>query len=185
LKVLVVDDNAHMRKLLITILQAFGVVHIFEADSGERGCTPLIPVDEAGLGGAMVALSQAQRAFVVAKVALGLSNIDAAQTAGYSARSPHALGVMASRIAHNDRVQTAIHEEGQRLMCSDGPEHSKARGPSHHRAGFASGPVIRRPMSHVRQGDSGHQSPRTDMRRFSLARRSDRPHAVEVTADRE
>ncbi len=31
LKILVVDDNAHMRKLVVTILQAFGVVHIFEA----------------------------------------------------------------------------------------------------------------------------------------------------------
>ena len=36
LKVLVVDDNAHMRKLVATILQAFGVVHVYEADSGER-----------------------------------------------------------------------------------------------------------------------------------------------------
>ena len=35
LKILVVDDNAHMRKLVVTILQAFGVVHIFEAASGE------------------------------------------------------------------------------------------------------------------------------------------------------
>ncbi|MEY4707603.1 MAG: hypothetical protein RJB58_1326 [Pseudomonadota bacterium] len=29
LKVLVVDDNAHMRKLVITILQAFGVTQIY------------------------------------------------------------------------------------------------------------------------------------------------------------
>ena len=29
LKILVVDDNAHMRKLVITILQAFGVSQIF------------------------------------------------------------------------------------------------------------------------------------------------------------
>ena len=36
LKILVVDDNAHMRKLVVTILQAFGVVQIFEAESGER-----------------------------------------------------------------------------------------------------------------------------------------------------
>lgn len=36
LKVLVVDDNAHMRKLVVTILQAFGTVQIFEAESGER-----------------------------------------------------------------------------------------------------------------------------------------------------
>src|SRR5580693_10563340 len=36
LKVLVVDDNAHMRKLVATILQAFGVSQVYEADSGER-----------------------------------------------------------------------------------------------------------------------------------------------------
>ena len=36
LRVLVVDDNPHMRKLVITILQAFGVVQIFEAADGER-----------------------------------------------------------------------------------------------------------------------------------------------------
>ena len=38
-KVLVVDDNVHMRKLVVTILQAFGVIQIYEADSGERGWT--------------------------------------------------------------------------------------------------------------------------------------------------
>ena len=37
LKILVVDDNVHMRKLVTTILQAFGVIQIFEADSGDRG----------------------------------------------------------------------------------------------------------------------------------------------------
>ena len=36
LRVLVVDDNAHMRKLVVTILQAFGVVQVYEADSGDR-----------------------------------------------------------------------------------------------------------------------------------------------------
>ena len=36
LKILVVDDNVHMRKLVVTILQAFGVIQIFEAESGER-----------------------------------------------------------------------------------------------------------------------------------------------------
>ena len=35
-RVLVVDDNAHMRKLVTTILQAFGVLQISEAESGER-----------------------------------------------------------------------------------------------------------------------------------------------------
>ena len=36
MKVLVVDDNVHMRKLVVTILQAFGVIQIFEAENGER-----------------------------------------------------------------------------------------------------------------------------------------------------
>jgi len=36
LKILVVDDNAHMRKLVVTILQAFGTLQIFEAASGEQ-----------------------------------------------------------------------------------------------------------------------------------------------------
>lgn len=41
LKILVVDDNAHMRKLVVTILQAFGVIQIYEAESGERAWTIL------------------------------------------------------------------------------------------------------------------------------------------------
>ena len=40
-RVLVVDDNAHMRKLVMTILQAFGVLQISEAESGERAWTVL------------------------------------------------------------------------------------------------------------------------------------------------
>ena len=35
LKILVVDDNQHMRKLVVTILQAFGAVQIYEAADGE------------------------------------------------------------------------------------------------------------------------------------------------------
>ncbi len=41
LKILVVDDNQHMRKLVITILQAFGALQIFEAADGERAWTLL------------------------------------------------------------------------------------------------------------------------------------------------
>jgi CheY-like chemotaxis protein len=36
LKVLVVDDNPHMRKLVVTILQAFGALQIFEAADAQR-----------------------------------------------------------------------------------------------------------------------------------------------------
>ncbi len=45
LKILVVDDNAHMRKLVVTILQAFGVSQIYEADSGERAWAVLREVN--------------------------------------------------------------------------------------------------------------------------------------------
>lgn len=41
LKILVVDDNVHMRKLVTTILQAFGVIQIYEAESGQRAWTIL------------------------------------------------------------------------------------------------------------------------------------------------
>jgi CheY-like chemotaxis protein len=41
LKVLVVDDNVHMRKLVVTILQAFGVIQIYEAEGGDRAWTIL------------------------------------------------------------------------------------------------------------------------------------------------
>jgi CheY-like chemotaxis protein len=40
-RVLVVDDNVHMRKLVTTILQAFGVNQISEAESGDRAWTLL------------------------------------------------------------------------------------------------------------------------------------------------
>ena len=39
LRIRVVDDNVHMRKLVLTILQAFGVHQIYEAASGEAGWT--------------------------------------------------------------------------------------------------------------------------------------------------
>ena len=45
LKILVVDDNVHMRKLVVTILQAFGVKQVFEADSAERAWTTLREVN--------------------------------------------------------------------------------------------------------------------------------------------
>lgn len=41
MKILVVDDNVHMRKLVVTILQAFGVLQIFEAENGDRAWTIL------------------------------------------------------------------------------------------------------------------------------------------------
>ena len=41
LKILVVDDNQHMRKLVVAILQAFGVGHVYEASNGEQAWTAL------------------------------------------------------------------------------------------------------------------------------------------------
>jgi len=41
LKILVVDDNQHMRKLVVTILQAFGTNQIFEASNGEHAWVAL------------------------------------------------------------------------------------------------------------------------------------------------
>jgi CheY-like chemotaxis protein len=41
LKVLVVDDNVHMRKLVITILQAFGVTQTLEAENADRAWASL------------------------------------------------------------------------------------------------------------------------------------------------
>jgi two-component system, chemotaxis family, chemotaxis protein CheY len=41
LRIMVVDDNAHMRKLVTTILQAFGVTQILEAENGQRALAAL------------------------------------------------------------------------------------------------------------------------------------------------
>jgi two-component system chemotaxis response regulator CheY len=41
LKLLVVDDNPHMRKLVVTILQAFGSKQIYEAGDAQQGWTML------------------------------------------------------------------------------------------------------------------------------------------------
>src|ERR1700690_4435740 len=97
-------------------------IPVSERRRAGRPCTPLIPVDEAGLGPAMLALSPAMRAFVVAKVTYGLNNTDAAERSGYSSHSPHALGVVGSRLAHDERIQSAILEEGQKLMRSEWPK---------------------------------------------------------------
>ena len=53
LKILVVDDNVHMRKLVVTILQAFGAIQIFEAADGERPgrcCAKPIPTSSCSTG---------------------------------------------------------------------------------------------------------------------------------------
>jgi len=45
LRVLVVDDNQHMRKLVVTILQAFGCTQIIEAVDGEHAWSLLPDVN--------------------------------------------------------------------------------------------------------------------------------------------
>jgi two-component system chemotaxis response regulator CheY len=45
LKILVVDDNPHMRRLVVTILQAFGATMIYEAADGERGWAMLCDIN--------------------------------------------------------------------------------------------------------------------------------------------
>ncbi len=45
LKILVVDDNQHMRKLVVTILQAFGTIHISESPTGEHAWSNLRDVN--------------------------------------------------------------------------------------------------------------------------------------------
>lgn len=41
LRILVVDDNVHMRKLVTTILHAFGIVHVHEAENAKRAWASL------------------------------------------------------------------------------------------------------------------------------------------------
>jgi two-component system, chemotaxis family, chemotaxis protein CheY len=45
LRLLVVDDNPHMRKLVVTILQAFGAIQIFEAADAQRAWTVIRDVN--------------------------------------------------------------------------------------------------------------------------------------------
>jgi CheY-like chemotaxis protein len=45
LKIMVVDDNQHMRKLIVTVLQAFGAIQIYEASDGQRAWSMLRDVN--------------------------------------------------------------------------------------------------------------------------------------------
>jgi hypothetical protein len=77
----------------------------------------MIDTDETGLGPAMASLNPMQRAFVAAKVHTGADNSKAARAAGYSIEHAKRSGY---RLAHDDRVQAAILEEGRKLMRSEG-----------------------------------------------------------------
>lgn len=75
-----------------------------------------VEIDEASLGPAMLALTSKQRQFVLAKVFLGLNDMQAARFAGYADVNAHAY-----HVAHREDVQAAILEEGRKLMRTQGP----------------------------------------------------------------
>jgi hypothetical protein len=82
----------------------------------------LVRVDDtAQLGEAMRALpNDMMRAFVVALVTTGCSTARAAELAGYSASSKNALASRGWQLAHDPRVQAALHEEGIKSLRASG-----------------------------------------------------------------
>jgi hypothetical protein len=76
--------------------------------------TLLLPeIDVAELGPAMAALTPLQRGFVLAKVYLGLNDVEAARAAGYA---PSTAKDQAYLIAHNEGVQAAILDASKALL---------------------------------------------------------------------
>ena len=95
LKILVVDDNIHMRKLVVTILQAFGVIQIFEAESGER---------------AWAVLREANPDVVVLDWMMeGISGLDLVQMIRTDGQTPNPFVpvIMLTGHTHIDRVRQA------------------------------------------------------------------------------
>jgi hypothetical protein len=77
---------------------------------------PTYQIDaDARLGPAMAALTDKQRQFVLALIQSGCSQSKAAELAGY-AGGPDTWKAMGWRLAHDARVQAAIHEEAQKLI---------------------------------------------------------------------
>jgi phage terminase small subunit len=66
-------------------------------------------------GPAMEALSDMQRQFVFALIQSGCSQSKAAELAGYRG-GPNTWKAVGWRLAHDSRVQAAIHEEAQKLI---------------------------------------------------------------------
>ena len=78
----------------------------------------LYPVEEtARLGPHMAALSPRMRQFVYALIQTGCSQAKAAELAGYQG-GPKTWKTMGWKLAHDPRVQAAIHEEAQKLLRS-------------------------------------------------------------------
>lgn len=73
--------------------------------------------DDGHLGPAMEALPPRQRQFVFALIQTGCTQSKAAELAGY-AGGPNTWKAMGWRLAHDSRVQAAIHEEAQKLIRS-------------------------------------------------------------------
>ena len=95
LKILVVDDNAHMRKLVAAILRAFGVLDIYEAADGERAWT---------------LLREAQPDVIVLDWMLeGMSGLDFTIKLRTSAETPNPFVpiIMLTGHTHIDRVRQA------------------------------------------------------------------------------
>jgi phage terminase small subunit len=79
---------------------------------------PTYQIDaDARLGPAMAALVPRQQQFVIALVQTGCSQAKAAELAGY-AGGPDTWKAMGWRLAHDSRVQAAMHEEAQKLIRS-------------------------------------------------------------------
>lgn len=72
---------------------------------------------EMHLGPAMRALSPMMRQFVLALIQTGCSNAKAAELAGYQG-GPDTWKSMGWKLAHDARVQAALHEEAQKLIRS-------------------------------------------------------------------
>jgi phage terminase small subunit len=76
------------------------------------------PIDaDAKLGPAMLALAPMPRQFVLALITTGCSQAGAAQLAGYTG-GPDTLKATGWRLAHDSRIQAAMHEEAQKLIRS-------------------------------------------------------------------
>lgn len=83
----------------------------------------LVPLDDdAQLGPAMSALrSERMRRFVCALVQTGCNATAAAKAAGYAPNNHESLKAIAYKLAHDPRVQAAVHEEGQKIIRIHGP----------------------------------------------------------------
>ncbi|MBV9990079.1 MAG: response regulator [Alphaproteobacteria bacterium] len=95
LKILVVDDSAHMRKLVTTILQAFGIIQIYEAGEGDRAWTVLRDANP--------------DVVILDWMMEGMSGLDLVKLIRTSAQTPNPFVpvIMLTGYTHIDRVRQA------------------------------------------------------------------------------